>query len=320
MVADTVSTARVLLSYLLTSPVPVRLPPNRDAKQLILALLVPQIPLHVPLQPRHVLPRVPQPLQHPRYQMPVEAILVADNVLGDLRGARNRLLRPLPKGHLVFPPLHVDEAGFLHVFGVVAPCVYIEPLALAAGDHGPHPLPVLARFRGTAVGEEDVFDVVAQFEPAARLEGLEDLGDVAGPVGHAAFEHAAVDEVGGGGSEAGVRAGEFEEVAADERDVGGLGVGGLRGGDAGQVDAVDVGGEGELGAAEVAGDDAGAAADVEDGVRVRDGGVDDAVVDEGDEGEVLVVEAGVLGWTGGGKGQRGGIIDGGVEAEWERAA
>lgn len=48
---------------------------------------------------------------------------------------------------------------------------------------------------------------------------------------------------------------------------------------------------------DMAGDDASATANVEDCVWVRNGGVDDAIVRKGDEGEVLVVEIGVFCWA-----------------------
>lgn len=61
-----------------------------------------------------------------------------------------------------------------------------------------------------------------------------------------------------------------------------------RGGFGTQVDAVDVGGGGIV-SGQVARYDAGAAADFENGAGgVGEGGVNDAVFDEGDEGVVLV--------------------------------
>ena len=63
------------------------------------------------------------------------------------------------------------------------------------------------------------------------------------------------------------------------------------------VDAVDVGGIGRLRAFETAGDDASAIANIEECIWVGDGGVDDAVVSKGDEGEMLVVETGVFCWA-----------------------
>ena len=82
-----------------------------------------------------------------------------------------------------------------------------------------------------------------------------------------------------------------------------MGFSGLRGWDWGKVDAVDVGSVGELGASEVAGDDASAAANVKDGVWIGNGCMNNAVVGKGDEGEVLMMEAGVLCWADG-KGNR----------------
>ena len=53
----------------------------------------------------------------------------------------------------------------------------------------------------------------------------------------------------------------------------------------------------ELRASEVAGDKASVTANVEDCAWVRDGGVDDAVVSKGNEGEVSVVKTGVFCWA-----------------------
>lgn len=58
-----------------------------------------------------------------------------------------------------------------------------------------------------------------------------------------------------------------------------------------------MGGVGELRASQVAGDDAGAAADVKDCVWIGDWGMNDAVVSKSNEGEMLVMKAGVLCWA-----------------------
>ena len=84
------------------------------------------------------------------------------------------------------------------------------------------------------------------------------------------------------------------EIATDECDIGGLFSSGFGVLELGRGRCRRCGGIRRLRAFETAGDDASAIASIEECIWVEDGGVDDAVISKGDEGEMLVVETSVL--------------------------